>query len=276
MFQEFAVDTLIMWAAIMMGAGILGGLIAGLLGVGGGIVVVPVLYNLMAAAGVDDSVRILLAVSTSMAAIVPTAFFSARSHHKRGAVDFGLLKVWAPTILVGTVAGSYFATQVNSAVLTIVFAVVALLVAADMILRPSGNAVFKGFLNGFVKGVVGFFVGGFSAMMGIGGGTLSVPILSAVGFPTHRAVGTAAAIGLIVSIPATAVYLSQGWDNEALPPLTFGFVNLLGLAFVAPMSALMAPRGAALAHSISGKTLRLLFGLFLLVTAGRMFYDLLG
>jgi len=276
MLAEFALDTLLLWGAIMVAAGAIGGLIAGLLGVGGGIVVVPVLYNLMAFAGVDDSVRMHVAVATSLAAIVPTSLMSARSHRRRGAVDITLLKVWGPAVLLGTLIGSFYATAADSDVLTLVFAVVALLVAADMILRSDGRALLADFPNRVVKALAGLFVGGFSAMMGIGGGTLSVPILSAVGYPTHRAVGTAAAIGLIVSVPATAIFLTGGWGDPALPPLTIGYVNLLGFLLIAPASTLMAPRGAALAHAISGRTLRLLFGLFLTASSARMFYDLVS
>jgi uncharacterized protein len=268
--------TVLSWVVAMVGAGLAGGLLAGLLGVGGGIVTVPVLYQILAAMGIDPSVRMHVAVGTSLAIIIPTAFMSARSHARRGAVDRDLLRSWGPAILAGVVAGALLVGGVNGRVLTGVFAVVALFVAANMLLRREGAKIRDGFPGPVSKAGLGVTVGLLSTWMGIGGGTLSVPILSALGYPVRRAVGTAAAVGMIIAVPGAIGYLLWGIDVPYRPPLTIGFVNLVGLAVITPMTMLTAPLGARIAHAIPQRALRFSFSFFLGVTSIRMFYDLLA
>lgn len=269
-------STLLVWLGIMLGAGIAAGLLAGLLGVGGGIVIVPVLYHLLTLMEIPEAVRMHIAVGTSLMVIVPTAFVSSRSHARRGAVDGALLKSWGPAILVGVLIGTAIAGQVGGRVLTAVFAVVALLIAANMIFRSRATTLVDGFPNAVVKTGLGALIGGFSAMMGIGGGTLSVPILTAVGYEARRAVGTAAAIGLIIAIPGAIGFILSGLGAEGRPPFSVGYVNLLGAAVIVPMTILAAPWGARLAHAIPQRALKIAFGCFLLITSARMFYDLLS
>jgi uncharacterized protein len=268
--------TALIWVAAMLGAGVAGGLLAGLLGVGGGIVVVPVLYNLLALMDVDDSIRMHIAVGTSLAVIVPTAFISARSHAKRGSVDKDLLRSWGPAIMIGVLIGSLSAGFLDGEVLVAIFAVIALLVACNMVLRRDGAKLRDGFPGPVWKAGLGLFVGGFSTLMGIGGGTLSVPILSTFGYPVRRAVGTAAAIGMLIAVPGALSAMFWGLGVEGRPPFTFGFVNLVGFAAIIPMTMLMAPVGARIAHSIPPRVLGYCFALFLALTSARMFYDLLS
>lgn len=268
--------TALIWVAAMLGAGVAGGLLAGLLGVGGGIVVVPVLYNLLALMDVDDGIRMHVAVGTSLAVIVPTAFISARSHARRGSVDKDLLRSWGPAIMVGVLIGSLSAGFLDGEVLVAIFATVALLVACNMLLRREGTKLRDGFPGPVSKAGLGLFVGGFSTLMGIGGGTLSVPILSTFGYPVRRAVGTAAAIGMLIAVPGALSAMFWGLGVEGRPPFTFGFVNLVGFAAIIPMTMLMAPVGARIAHSIPPRVLGYCFALFLALTSARMFYDLLS
>lgn len=276
MFEGLDIATMAPWVAGMLGAGVAGGLLAGLLGVGGGIVVVPVLYNLLALMGVDDSIRMHIAVGTSLAVIVPTAFISARSHAKRGSVDKDLLRSWGPAIMVGVLIGTLAAGFLDGEVLVGIFAVIALLVALNMVLRRDGAKLRDGFPGPVWKAGLGLFVGGFSTLMGIGGGTLSVPLLSTFGYPVRRAVGTAAAIGMLIAIPGALGAIFWGIGVEGRPPFTFGFVNLLGFAAIIPMTMLMAPVGARIAHAIPPRFLGYCFALFLALTSARMFYDLLS
>lgn len=269
--QEYGVLVVAMCAA-----GVLGGLVAGLLGVGGGIVIVPVLYSVLVAVGIEDGLAIKLSVATSLATIVVTSMSSARSHSRRNAIDYALLKSWFVPVVIGVVAGTALASIVKGAVLTLVFAVIALLVAINMLLRGKGTQLTSDFPNRAVKVGCGLFVGLFSAMMGIGGGTLSVPILTAFGTEIRRAVGTASAIGFFIAIPATIGYMIAGWGRPDLPPLSLGYVNLLAFAALVPLTALFAPLGARIAHAIPQRALSYSFAGFLLLTSARMFYGLLS
>ena len=267
--------TVLELAAILMITGVVAGLLAGLLGVGGGIVIVPVLYQMFDFIGIAPEVRMHLAVGTSLTTVVATSIVSARAHARRGAVDFELLRGWWLWILLGTLIGTAVAGYVRGSVLTGMFATVALAVAIYMAATAPSFRLLGGLPRGVGKVCSAGLIGGISAMMGIGGGTLAVPFMSACGYPVHRAVGTAAAIGFIISAPATAGFVIAGWNIEALPQLSFGFVNLLGIVLIAPLSTWMAPHGARLAHRLSPLALRRAFALFLALTAARMYYGLL-
>ncbi|MBH0238753.1 sulfite exporter TauE/SafE family protein [Methylobrevis sp. L22] len=264
-----------LWIGAMVFAGILGGLLAGLLGVGGGIVIVPVLYHVLAGFGVDETLRMKVAVATSLATIIATSAVSVRSHHRRGAIDFALLKTWGIPIFIGVVIGSLVGGSVDGRVLTLVFAVVALFVAANMLLRKEGSKLYDGFPNRIVAAISGLFVGVISAMMGIGGGTLSVPILSTFGFDIRRAVGTAAAIGFIIAIPGTIGYILTGLGVPGRPPFSLGYLNFAAAAALVPLTMATAPLGAKLAHTMPRRALQLCFAVFLGLTSLRMFMDLL-
>lgn len=259
-------------ALTMLATGAIGGLLAGLLGVGGGIVIVPVLDVALAGLGVDPAIRMHVAVATSLATIIPTSLSSARAHNKKGAVDFVLIRSWGPYILLGAIVGSWIASNVDSSVLSLVFGLVALVVAAKMLL-PWGNLVLAQSTPGGIPGTLPpLGIGGFSTMMGIGGGTLSVPVLTLFNHPIHRAVGTAALFGLLISVPGTLAYIITGWGDPRLPPGSLGYVNLLGLLFIAPTTVLVAPWGARLAHLLTKRQLGLAFGVFLLIVSCRMLY----
>jgi uncharacterized membrane protein YfcA len=262
------------WIVGMAATGVLAGFVAGLLGVGGGIVIVPVLDAVLGAFDVDISVRMKVAVATSLATIIATSWASAKSHRQHKAVDVDLLKTWGPMIFIGVVVGTLIAGFVDGRVLTLVFAVTALLVAANMILRADSHKLADGFPNAAVKAGLGVVVGGISAMMGIGGGTLSVPILTAFGTDIRRAVGTASAIGFVIAIPGTIGYIIAGWGVPGLPPGSLGFVNLIALAAIIPLSMLTAPYGAKTAHTVPRKYLAYGFGAFLALTSAKMFYSL--
>ncbi len=261
--------------AILAASGLLAGFVAGLLGVGGGIVTVPVLEYTLRFAGVPEEWRMHVAVATSLAAIIPTSISSAHTHHARGAVDGDLARAWALPLVLGAALGSVLASRAPLAVLAGVFGSVALLIAAKMLLpldhwRAAGTAP---------RGAGGFsvaaLIGVVSAMMGIGGGTLSVPALNLCGYPIHRAVGTAALFGVFISIPGTVGYLLAEAPPH-LPWATIGFVSLVGLALIAPGSMLTARLGARAAHALSRRRLAQAFGLFLTIVGARMLYRALA
>ncbi|ODU29836.1 sulfite exporter TauE/SafE family protein [Sphingopyxis sp. SCN 67-31] len=263
-------------AAMMLLTGAVGGVIAGMLGVGGGIVIVPVLDLVLAALGVDPSVRMHVTVATSLATIIPTAISSPRAHEAKGAVDHVQLRRWGIAIFLGAIAGVVLASRVSGDVLSAVFGIVALLVAIKMLLPLEGRHIADAMPGGVGGQLIPFGIGGVSSMMGIGGGTLSVPVMTLFAIPIHRAVGTAALFGLMISVPATVAFVIAGWNVPGLPPGSLGYVNLIGLAIIGPATFVTAPLGARIAHALSKRQLSILFGLFLTVVAVRMLLRAFG
>lgn len=260
--------------AIAVSAGVFGGILAGLLGVGGGIVIVPALYLALSTAGMDPAITMQVAVGTSLATIVFTSLSSGYGHFKRGAIDMDLLKLWAPSLLIGVVIGALLGGYVSGLILVGVFATVAAIVAFDMIFRKTKDDPTP---RGFAKpiwAILGVVTGGLSAMMGIGGGTIGVPLLNFLGYDIRRAVGTSAAIGFIIGLPGAVVYALTGLGAEGLPPFSLGYVNLAAAAIIIPLTSSFAHVGVKLAHSIPRRALRFAFGIFLMVTSLRMFIDL--
>ncbi|MBV9570388.1 MAG: sulfite exporter TauE/SafE family protein [Alphaproteobacteria bacterium] len=257
-------------------AGVVGGLVAGMLGVGGGIVVVPILYHVLAALGVDETVRMHVAVGTSLATIIPTSISSMRAHNKKCAVDWELLRRWWLPMLLGVIAGSALAAYVRGQTLSLVFAGVALPVALHFALWGERKRIADHLPSGIGGAVLPFGIGGVSTMMGIGGGTVGVPAMTLCGIPIHRAVGTASAFGTIIAVPGTIGAIIAGWYAQGLPPYSLGYVNLLGVLLIAPGSFLAAPAGAHLAHMTDQNRLRIVFALFIAITAARMLWDALG
>lgn len=255
-------------------AGIVGGVLAGLLGVGGGIVIVPALYFALSLTEMDPAQVMQVSVGTSLATIIFTSLSSSLGHYRRGAIDFDLLKLWGPSILVGVVIGGIVGGLISGLALIAVFAVVALLVALDMILRGGGEIDSPRSFSRPVWAVFGVIAGAISAMMGIGGGTVCVPLLNFLGYEIRRAVGTSAAIGFIIGLPGAITYVLTGLGNAGLPPMSLGYVNLAAAIIIIPLTVLFARVGVAIAHRIPRRALRLTFGLFLLVTSLRMFSDL--
>jgi uncharacterized membrane protein YfcA len=265
---------LLFWLVpLLLLAGAVAGVLAGLLGVGGGIVIVPALYHIFSYLGVDPEVRMHLAVGTSLATIIPTSIRSVMAHNAKGNFDSTLFRGWVPGIVIGVLLGTWLATEADFTVLTLVFASVALLVALYMAFGNTNWHIAKTLPPNPDSSVIAIVVGAISAMMGIGGGTLSVPILNLYGVPIHRAVGTAAGFGLVIAIPGTLGFMIGGWGNPLLPDFSLGYVNWLGFLLIVPATVLMVPLGAKLAHSLSQTGLRRAFALFLGITALRMFTD---
>lgn len=271
--------TLLEWLpmlAALLAAGATGGLLAGLLGVGGGIVIVPVLDAALELSGVAPGAALHVAVATSMATIIPTSVSSSRSHASRGSVDFAVMRRWALPIVLGALAGSLLASRADARVLAAVFGCVALAAALKMLL-PLDHVVLRRSVPGGLPGAaIPATIGAISAVMGIGGGTLSVPAMTLCGLPVLKAVGTAALTGLWISVPATIGYLVAPAPDAAHLPLTVGYVSLLGFAVIAPVSWLVAPLGVRLAHALDRRRLSAAFGLFLFVVAARMLFRALG
>ncbi|AWB56595.1 sulfite exporter TauE/SafE family protein [Colwellia sp. Arc7-D] len=250
--------------------GVFAGVLAGLLGVGGGIVIVPVLFFLFQSFGVSPESAMLVATATSLATIVPTSISSIRSHHQKGNVDFVLLKRWAVFILIGVLVGSWLVTRIEGNILTLLFGVIAVLSALNMLLRTGKSALYQKLPGATGQTVMGASIGFFSAMVGIGGGTISVPLLTLYNYPAHKAIGTAAAIGLIISLPGALTMLILGITPVDAPAGTFGLVNLFGFICIVPLTVLFAPVGASLAAKLDAVKLKKIFAFVLLFTGLRM------
>lgn len=263
-------------AITMLLTGCVAGVLAGLFGIGGGIVIVPVLEAALGFLGVDAAIRMHVAVATSLATIIPTSVSSARAHHQRESVDLEIVNRWAIFVLVGALLGAWIASQLHSRTLAVVFATLALLVAIKLMFLPNTRNLTEDVPRGPLVSVIPAAIGCFSSMMGIGGGTFSVMTLTLFNQPIHRAVGTAALFGLVISLPATAGYIITGWNDARLPPGSLGYVSLVGFALIAPATVLAAPIGARIAHGLTQKRLGMLFGAFLVIASVRLFYRALS
>lgn len=254
----------------MVATGAFAGLLAGLLGVGGGIIIVPVLFFLFQGLGVSPESAMVIATATSLATIVPTSISSIRSHIRKENVDFALLKRWAGFILIGVLVGSWLVTRVDGKLLTVLFGVIATLAALNMLFRTGKSALFEQLPGKAGQTAMGTSIGFFSSMVGIGGGTLTVPILTLCNYPAHKAVGTAAAIGLIISLPGALTMLILGTTPADAPVGNYGLVNLIGFVCIVPLTVLFAPLGVALASKLDAAKLKKVFAVVLLITGLRM------
>jgi uncharacterized membrane protein YfcA len=272
---EVPTHELVLLATLLLATGLVAGLAAGLLGVGGGIVVVPVLFQVFTQLGIDASVRMYCAVGTSLATVIFTAWRSVTTHRRRGAVDVALLRTWVPAVLAGVVAGMAIADAASGPFLGGVFATVALLVAFHMAFGRETWRLADAPPEGVLRPVLGASIGCLSVLMGLGGGTLGVPTLALLGVPIHRAVGTAAGLGLIIGIPGALSFAWLGLGVPGRPPYSLGYVNGFGVALIVPATLVAAPWGVALAHRISQRALRRAFAVFLAVTSFQMFADLI-
>lgn len=252
--------------------GAVSGVLAGLLGIGGGAILVPALAFALEAMGYADDVVQHVAVGTSLAIIIPTGISSALSHRRRDAVDVRVLKLWAPVIVVATFAGGLMAGWFSGDALRIIFGVMAFFIAANIILPFQQRLIGHLSASALTHRIFAALVGYVSALMGVGGGALSVPTIAALGATMHRAVGTGAAIGVFIAISGALGYVASGWGVAGLPPLSVGFVNLPALVLIGILAAATAPLGATLAHRLDQKTLKRVFAVFLLLVGGNMIW----
>jgi uncharacterized membrane protein YfcA len=265
---------LAVFALAMVAAGAVSGLLAGLFGVGGGAILVPVFYQVYGLVGISDAVRTHVAVGTSLAIIVPTSIRSFRAHQKRGAVDLSVLKNWAIWVPLGTVAAAVIAAYISGRELRIVFAVLVLLIAIRMFLNREHWRLGDELPKGPINGAAGFGIGLFSGLMGVGGGVLSNLWMTLFGRTVHQSVATSSGVGVLISIPGLIGYVWAGWGEAGLPPLSTGFVNWVTVVLVMPLTLVVAPYGVQLAHALSRRHLEIGFGLFLTAVSVRFFASL--
>ncbi len=277
-FEQLAILT-----AGLLAAGAVTGILAGVFGVGGGAVIVPVLYELFGVVGVPVELRMPLCVGTSLAIIIPTSIRSFQAHKAKGAVDMEILRAWAIPVVVGVVVGSIIARYAPPGVFKIVFVLVAGLSAWRLL---TGKELKFGTGMPGPTGMVvsGGVIGVLSSLMGIGGGQLGNLVMMAYGHTIHKAIATSSGLGVLISIPGALGYIYAGWPKAAeFPnvaaiqfPFALGYVSLIGFLLFIPTSMWTAPLGARLAHALPKRKLEVAFGIFLLIVCLRFVWDLLA
>jgi len=277
------ISELIELALLLVAVGALSGFLAGVFGIGGGAILVPVFYECFRLAGVPLEVRMPLCIGTSLAIIIPTSIRSWRAHHLRGAVDTEILKIWWLPVLIGVIAGSVTARYAPERLFKIVFVAVAWSAAARLLLARATWKLGDDLPKGPLMKAYGFIVGILSTLMGIGGGLFSNLLMTFYGRPIHQAVATSSALAVLISIPGALGYVYAGWpaaarypDVAALQlPFALGYVSLIGAVLVMPTSLLTAPLGVRAAHAMSKRTLEMAFGAYLFIVGSRFAISLL-
>ncbi len=269
--MEFSSELLIL-AGVLLLAGGLTGVLAGLFGVGGGALMVPVLFETFGFLGVAEAARMPLAVGTSLAVIIPTSLRSFRGHLARGAVDTDLLRRWAVPIIAGVLVGALIARYASPVIMQLVFVVVAGVNAVKLISGTRRWDFASDLPTGWLLRFYGWLIGLLSALMGIGGGQIANIIMTLHGRSIHQAVATSAGIGVLISIPGALGYVFAGWGRTDLPADAIGFVSLLGLVLFVPTTVLTANLGVRLAHSLSRRALEMAFGIFLALVSLRFVF----
>ncbi len=267
----------IAWLAVLIvAAGVVVGILAGLFGIGGGAIIVPVLYEVFRQLNVPEDVRMQMCVGTSLAIIVPTTLRSYYAHKARAAVIGHIVRLWALPAVAGVAIGALIAAVAPSALFRIVFAIFALTMAFRMIVSDAGKAAQKELPGRVALLGYGAMTGLLSSLVGVSGGAVSNAVLTHYGRPMQQAVATSAGIGVPITIAGTLGYAIAGWKHMAvLPPLSIGFVSIIGFALMAPVSSYTAIYGVRLAHWLPRRKLEIAFACLLLLVSARFLISLL-
>jgi len=276
MLLGYPIGEIVLLALSIAGAGILVGILAGLFGIGGGAVIVPVLYEVFRALGVPEDVRMQLCIGTSLAIIVPTTVRSYIAHKKKGAVIPEVVRIWALPAIIGVALGSVVAHYAPAQLFKILFVVFATLMALRMLFgtdrwKLGSELPARAWLNFY-----GFLTGLVSSLVGVSGGTISNAVLTFYGRSMQQAVATSAGVGVPITIAGTIGYMLAGWPYMAqMPPLSIGFVSLIGFALMAPVSSYTTSYGVRLAHWLPRRQLEIAFAIFLFLVALRFAVSLI-
>jgi len=270
-------------AFLLVAAGGLAGLLAGVFGIGGGAILVPVLYECFRLVGVPLEVRMPLCIGTSLAIIIPTSISSWRAHRARGSVDMDILRKWIVPVIVGVIIGALIARVAPERFFKIVFVIISGAASLRLLLSRETWKLGDEMPQGVGMKLYGVFIGLISTLMGIGGGLFSNLVMTFYGRPIHQAVGTSSGLAVLISIPGALGYIYAGWPAAARfpevaalqPPLTLGYVSLIGAALMIPAGMLFAPLGVRLAHKLSKRQLEVAFGLYLMSVCIRFVISLL-
>jgi uncharacterized membrane protein YfcA len=255
----------------LVAAGALAGILAGMFGIGGGAILVPIFFHVFGVLGIPEEVRMQLALGTSLAIIVPTSVRSFMAHRQRGAVDMALLRSWVIAVPLGTLLAAAFAAKASSVELRVIFAIIALVLAFRMIFNRASWRLGDDLPPNPLKFLVGTAIGILSGLMGIGGGVLNNTFMTLYGRTIHQGVATSSGVGVLISLPGLIGYVWGGWGSPGLPPFSTGYVNWLAVLLLIPITLYLAPVGAKVAHAMSKRQLEAGFGIFLILISIQFF-----
>lgn len=272
--SQIASGELALLVVAVIATGLAAGFLAGVFGIGGGAIMVPIFYQALGFIGIDDSVRMHLAVGTSLAVIVPTSIRSFLSHRAKGAVDMPLLRSYVLSVPAGVIAASITASYLSSGGLRLVFAVIALIVGLRLLFARDSWRLSGDIPSNPWRSVFGAAIGYFSTLMGIGGGVINNTFMTLFGRPIHQAVATSSGMGVLISVPGVFGYIWAGWGSMYLPVFSTGYINWIAVVLMIPITVLAAPYGVRAAHAMSKRQLETGFGIFLLLVSLRFFYSL--
>ena len=277
MFSTLDISQIINLVMVMAMAAAVAGFMAGLLGVGGGIIMVPALYYAFTVLDFDLATRMHLAVGTSLAIIVPTSIISTKTHMEYDAVDFKMVKSFGLFILIGVIAGTFLAVNLKTPALVLFFAAFAFMVGLFFIFLREKLVENPKTISNFVKNISGIIIGFISVPLGIGGGSLMVPFMRTFGYDIRKSIGTAAAVGFLISVSGTVTMIISGKIIDNInTPFSVGYINLLGFAVFVPVTMVMARLGAKAVYKIDKKLLSKIFGTFLIIVSIRSFIEYLS
>ncbi len=245
-------------------------MLGGLLGIGGGLVLVPVLFELMQQLGADEVTAVRSAIATSLATVIVTGLRSSLSHHRRGSLDIKLVAIWAPTMIMGALIGAEFANRIDTTSLITLFAILTVVLAANMAFGRSEWRAGDESPGTMPRILGGGFVGFISAMLGVGVAGLGVPLMTVFSVPVRNAVAAASLLGAMAAVPATLRFILGGWGSADLAPWSLGYVNMLGFVLIVSMTMITAPLGVSMSHRYSQVILKRVFAIFLAINAVRM------
>jgi len=277
LFSTLDISQIINLVMVMAMAAAVAGFMAGLLGVGGGIIMVPALYYAFTVLDFDLATRMHLAVGTSLAIIVPTSIISTKTHMEYDAVDFKMVKSFGLFILIGVIAGTFLAVNLKTPALVLFFAAFAFMVGLFFIFLREKLVENPKTISNFVKNISGIIIGFISVPLGIGGGSLMVPFMRTFGYDIRKSIGTAAAVGFLISVSGTVTMIISGKIIDNInTPFSVGYINLLGFVVFVPVTMVMARLGAKAVYKIDKKLLSKIFGTFLIIVSIRSFIEYLS
>ena len=257
----------------MAASAVLTGFVAGLFGIGGGLITVPVLFYIFSSAGLDQTFVMHLAVGTSFAIIIPTSITSTMTHMKFKGVDFSIVKTFGTFVIIGVILGTIFAASLKTASLILFFSIITMFIAFYFLIEEEKTNPVPRKINLIYRIIYGFLSGFLSAPMGIGGGIINTPILKMFGYPINVAIGSSAAVGFLISLIGAIGFATSGSYLNINAPLSLGFVNIPAFLIFVPITTLMARIGAKTVHKVNKKLIGKLFGIFLLFISCRLFFE---
>ena len=267
------IDIFFIISLLLFFTGFISGILAGFFGIGGGIIVVPVIYHLFNFLSFPENISMHMAIGTSLATIIPASLNSVIEHKKRSCVDFSLLNKWKYTILFGSLIGAVIAQLLDGKILIVFFAFFSLFVAIRMFFnKPYSNKTYN-YLKSIQK-IISFLIGSVSSLLGIGGGTLSVPLLLSCGRDIKKAVGTSSGIGFFISLPAAIIFLLAGLGVENKPQYSLGFISIIPFFLITLGTFVSVPMGVKIVHNFNDMLIKRFFCLLLLISAFKMLSDL--